>query len=692
MRKQSLLFGILLGLFPLTVYAQPSNNECLGAFALANVDNYCSQVGAFTTVGATVSPVPAPFCFPSSLAGDVWFSFVAQATDVSITVIGNTAFDPGGTLEDPQFVLYAGNCGNLTEIQCASDGFNANVAETYAGPLLVGATYYIRVDARNGNQGTFQLCVNNFNAVPDPNSDCPTGVVLCDKSAFNVESLVGAGVITNEIDPLSCIQEEFSSAWYKWTCKDAGTLTFTLTPNNPTDDIDFAVYELPDIESCAGKEMVRCEAAGENVGEPFPNWEPCTGPTGLSTSSTDLVEVPGCPAGQDNFVAALNMEAGKSYALVVNNFSNTGHGFSIAWGGTGTFLGPEADIKVEPVLENQCDIDVVTFTDNSVLPPGFTAEYNWFFGVGANPATATGPGPHQIVYNSFGSKSIVLQVLTDQGCIVTEVRQIYIEPCCDPATNLGITLGKLTDPVCYGESTGSLSVSGANGTPGYQFSIDGETFVPLGDFINLPAGTYTVYVQDIKGCIDSLDATLNDPPQLIVDAGPDQSINLAESTQLHATYLPPNTILSLIQWDDTTSLSCADCFDPEAMPFVTTIYTISIEDLVGCTATDEVIIHVIPVRPIFIPNIFSPNYDGINDWFTAYGGPAARQIEAIKIFDRWGGLLYENSNIPLGVEDLGWDGTLNGKVLNSGVYVYLIEISFLDGVKLVYSGDINLIR
>ncbi len=79
-------------------------------------------------------------------------------------------------------------------------------------------------------------------------------------------------------------------------------------------------------------------------------------------------------------------------------------------------------------------------------------------------------------------------------------------------------------------------------------------------------------------------------------------------------------------------------------------------------------------------------------WFTAYGGPAARQIESVKIFHRWGGLVFENDNIPLGAEDLGWDGTLNGKVLNSGVYVYMFEISFLDGVELIYSGDINLVR
>ncbi|MBK8489774.1 MAG: hypothetical protein IPL49_02430 [Saprospirales bacterium] len=90
MKVQHILFGITLSLLPLLAWAQPLNNECLGAQPLNNVSNYCSPPGAFTTVGATVSSPLSPSCFPPGLAGDVWFSFVAQATDVSITVIGNT--------------------------------------------------------------------------------------------------------------------------------------------------------------------------------------------------------------------------------------------------------------------------------------------------------------------------------------------------------------------------------------------------------------------------------------------------------------------------------------------------------------------------------------------------------------------------------------------------------------------------
>ena len=99
------------------------------------------------------------------------------------------------------------------------------------------------MSARNTYSGTFELCVKNFTLIPEPSGDCPTGVLLCDKSPFTVESIIGPGSLPNEVDPTSCTRSEISSVWYKWTCMDPGSLTFTLTPSNPQDDLDFIVYD-----------------------------------------------------------------------------------------------------------------------------------------------------------------------------------------------------------------------------------------------------------------------------------------------------------------------------------------------------------------------------------------------------------------------------------------------------------------
>ena len=430
MKIKNLSAILVVGLFYISpLLAQPVNDDCNNAITLDDVTNFCSSVGAYNLTGATPSSQTLPSCWPLvSQENDIWFQFTAEATDVNIVMLGNTsgAIGPGGTLQSPQFALFEGDCdGVFTEVACSSDNSNTNITESFAGPLTIGQTYYIRAGARDGNVGSFQLCIDNFNGVPEPSGDCNDAVVLCDKSPFTVESVTGTGNNNNEVAGSSCLQGENATTWYKWTCDVAGTLEFTLTPNNPSDDLDFAVFELPDgLENCDNKIELRCMASGENVSQAFSTWEPCTGATGMMSGQTDTNEQPGCANGDDNFIAAIDMVVGTSYALIVDNFSNTGNGFSIEFGGTSTFLGPNADFEVNS--EIVCFGNTTTFTDVSTSVSGIT-DWEWNFGLGAVPATATGEGPHDVVYNTLGQKSIVLRITTEAGCQITHIENIFIE-------------------------------------------------------------------------------------------------------------------------------------------------------------------------------------------------------------------------------------------------------------------------
>ncbi|MEN0004821.1 MAG: hypothetical protein AAF798_11780, partial [Bacteroidota bacterium] len=197
--------SILALLLSTLAMAQPANDECINATPLNNVSNWCSGAGAFNSTGATESAQESPTCFPNTQANnDVWFSFQAIATDINISVVGNLTVNAGGTLNLPQLALYRGDCNNLDEIECTSDAFNNNAVQTFGGPLIVGNTYYIRVSARVGGTGTFELCVNNFNQVPEPSGDCMTGVILCDKSPFTVDFINGVGNVSGEIGNTGC--------------------------------------------------------------------------------------------------------------------------------------------------------------------------------------------------------------------------------------------------------------------------------------------------------------------------------------------------------------------------------------------------------------------------------------------------------------------------------------------------------
>jgi len=88
---------------------------------------------------------------------------------------------------------------------------------------------------------------------------------------------------------------------------------------------------------------------------------------------------------------------------------------------------------------------------------------------------------------------------------------------------------------------------------------------------------------------------------------------------------------------------------------------------------------------IFIPNVFTPNGDGSNDLFKIYGNSITGI--ALKMFDQWGELIFEGSDIQK-----GWDGTYKGKQQPVGVYIYTVKIKLSDGTEVIRKGSLNLVR
>lgn len=473
-----------------TLVAQGDN--CTNALTIANPADFCSPDEAANNQNATASSQPKPACFGTS-THDVWFQFTAVAPEM-VAIVNGESTTPGGTLRRPAIALYEGTCPNgLTLLDCVQSG-SEDVAELRHKGLTPGVTYYLRVDGNN--RGTFQYCLRNFFFGGGVSGDCPKAVVLCDKSPFNVQSVTGPGQNNLEMQDADCFDTgipdvyELNSTWYVWTAANNGTLTFTLTPNKPGDDLDFVVYRLPNGPgNCTGKIVERCMASGAD--DIFPD-AACTGPTGLNTASTDISEPPGCPFGSDAFLRALNMTAGTTYALVVNNFSESGNGFQITWGGTGQFRGPTAGIRSSEADNKICAGSSLVFSDSSSFMGGTINSWEWNFGPGASPATATTVGPHTVSYQTPGPRTITLKVKTSNGCEVSTTRQIVVEDCCSLNVIPKVAPGCTTSAVnaVVENATGNVEIRWSNGQ--------------TGPFIaGLTPGNYSVTVSDASGCRDS---------------------------------------------------------------------------------------------------------------------------------------------------------------------------------------------
>ncbi len=693
---------IIYFLVSVSVFSQPLNDDCFTAINIPSIDEWCSENAEFSNEGGTPDPEFTNNCFINNANG-VWFSFVPTEPAILFQLFSGNEI---GSLEDPKMALFEGPCDDLTYVDC-SPGRSFVSDEFQVSDLTLGQRYYLFVEAGVGFEGTFKLCINDFIAPPSPEADCISSVVLCDKTPFVVENLSTSGNDPNELSDFAdqCLSSEFRSSWYTWTCKDAGSLTFTLTPNDyipgiESDDLDFAVFELPGgLDDCDNKVMIRCMASGANgfggVTAPFEEWQICNGPTGLMIGDGDLREEPGCQDGNNNFVEALQMEEGKSYALVVMNFSRGALGFDIEFGGTGTFLGPEPDFDLETIDAFECD-KRITITNSSLSETDSIVSYAWNFGFGANPLFSTGEGPHEVVYESFGNKSIALTVETSRGCALTRILDIYVEPCCMDTSTLDITATTL-DVSCFGEADGAIAVEGISGAPEYNYSLDGGAFVPNSAFQNLQFGTYDVTVQDIKGCEVTTQVTIAEPEEIVTDAGDNIEIDLGFTGQLMATYSPQNPGDSIV-WSPAEGLSCSNCLNPEVIAPGNTTYSFTVIDANGCEVSDFVTVTTRIVRPIYIPNVITPTTQDVNSTFFIGLGPQVDSIEEFEVYDRWGNLIFSCNNIAAANAGELWKGQFgacNDSFLHEvdpGVYVWKANIRFIDDEVITYSDDLTILR
>jgi len=195
-------------------------------------------------------------------------------------------------------------------------------------------------------------------------------------------------------------------------------------------------------------------------------------------------------------------------------------------------------------------------------------------------------------------------------------------------------------------------------------------------------------IQDATGCEWSSQIDIQEQAQLIVDLGPDQTVPLGCTINLHAQTNYPAQLIDTLIWN--AGLVCSPVCDTNLILLNETKFSVEIQDVNGCTDQDEVTYFVKKDRNVYIPNAFSPNADGVNDHFIIYGGKDVEEVISFSVFNRWGATVYENHKFAPNDPAFAWDGNLNRQNLNSGVFLYLVEVAFIDGWTETYQGSITL--
>jgi len=250
-----------------------------------------------------------------------------------------------------------------------------------------------------------------------------------------------------------------------------------------------------------------------------------------------------------------------------------------------------------------------------------------------------------------------------------------------------------SDVTCFEGSDGQIFIIPEGGSTPYNYTIDGVNYSGSPTQLGLVAGAYpNIAILDANGCEYLFPpVVIAEPPAVTVDLGPDTTIFYGEGL-----FITPTSNVTGVTFDwspaDNEAINCPTCetIFLDSLNSQTS-FQLVITDESGCRGSDIITVFVRKLREVLVPTGFSPNGDGTNDLLLVHGRKGST-ILSMQVFDRWGELVFDGKDFKINDETVGWDGTFKGQDMNSGVYIWQIEVEYEDGAKQVHKGSTTLIR
>ena len=336
--------------------------------------------------------------------------------------------------------------------------------------------------------------------------DCLGAIPVCNQVYQTPSSTFGTGNYPNEQGPGTClIPGEYNSSWYTFNISSSGTFAFSIVPASPGADYDWAMYNLTGA-SCAeiqtnGSLMVSCNSSQYGF-------------TGISAAGSGNWNGPG-PT--NAFNALLNVNAGETYVLNINNWSGTTGGYTVDFSNSTASIFDTVKPYISSIDQVICNNSQLTFnfsenilcgsvqaadflltgpggpyvissvTGTTCLAGG-TAEVT--FTANVSPAITTGGNYSLHITDLSGSVTDLCGLNADTGSV-----QFFVSA-------VEAVIDSLVQPTCGGFN-GEIFASGTVGTPPYEFSLNGGPYQSGSSFSGMDSGTYYIAVKDSFGCVDT---------------------------------------------------------------------------------------------------------------------------------------------------------------------------------------------
>ncbi len=556
---------------------------------------------------------------------------ITQAASTLAASISGTTPATCGSNNGSATATSTGGVGTVTYSWMPGSLTGATISNQAAGTYTVTAT-----DA-NGCTATATATIASSGG-PTASIASQTNI-LCfgqNTGAATATSTGGTGTITYTWMPGSltgATQTGLAAGTYTVTASDGGSCpgTTTVTITQPTSAVSVSITATTPT-ACGSNNGAATASAMGGTGTITYSWMPgsLSGASisnqAAGTYTVTATDANGCTA---TTTATIASSGGPSISItsqtnILCNGGNNGSATASATGGSGTIT------------------------------------YSWSGGAGSNPtASNLSAGTYTVTAtDGTGCSNSITVTITQPAAIVVSVS---------------------TTPATCGNSDGTATVnaSGGNGV----LSPVWNTSATNSSITGLAAGTYSVTITDASGCTATSSGTVGVTGSLSgVSAGTDVTILSGTNTVLNGSVPAGATIL----WTPSTGLSCTTCEDPTASPTQTTTYIITATQS-GCSGSDTVTVFVdIVCGELFVPNAFSPNEDGQNDFLYVMGN-CITNLEFF-IYDRWGEKVFETKDAAY-----GWDGTYRGKKMDAAVFVYYLTAT-VNGQEVTKQGNITLIK